>query len=294
MYASLLVLTYNWPQALDLVLRSAARQSRLPDEVVVSDDGSRDDTRELILRLARDFPCRLAHVWQEDIGFRAARARNRGIAATRGDYVILIDGDMLLHRHFVADHLMLAERGRFFQGTRLRATEKETERLLAGGKPRFNMLIDATFRPSATDRHKLHYGKRYYAFRSPLLAKLKARSKRGGHVMSCNMGFWRDDLLRVNGFDERMEGYGSEDLELAARAENAGLRHSQLKFAGLAVHLEHRSRAPDDPDDPNLPNNRMLKETRTLGITRCEYGVDRYLDEFADPPPDLRSLADSA
>jgi glycosyltransferase involved in cell wall biosynthesis len=293
MRASLLVLTYNWPQALELVLGSVARQSRLPDEVVVTDDGSRDDTRALLRRLARTFPCRLAHVWQEDLGFRAARARNRGIAAARGDYVILIDGDMLLHRHFVADHLMLAEPGRFFQGTRLRATEKETERLLAGGKPRFNMLIDATFRPSASDRHKLHYGKRYYAFRSPLLARLKARSKRGGHVMSCNMGFWRDDLLRINGFDERMEGYGSEDLELAARAENAGLRHSQLKFAGLAIHLEHASRAPADPDDPDLPNNRILKETRTRGVTRCELGVDRYLGEFADPPPDLR-FADGA
>ncbi|GAA0713164.1 glycosyltransferase [Dokdonella soli] len=294
MRTSLVIITYNWPQALELVLHSVARQSRLPDEVIVTDDGSRDETRLLIARIAQHFPCRLVHLWQEDLGFRAARARNRAIAAARGDYIILIDGDMLLHKHFVADHLLLAAPGKFFQGTRLRATEAETRRLLDGGKPRFDMRIDATFRPSATDRQKLHYGKRYYAFRSPLLARLMARSRRGGHVMSCNMGFWRRDLLAINGFDERMEGYGSEDLELAARARNAGLRHSQLKFAGLAIHLEHGSRAPADPDDPTLPNNRILRETVHNRTVRCDLGIDRYLAEFAEPPADVREIRNPA
>ena len=294
MRSSLVILTYNWPQALELVLRSVARQSRLPDEVIVTDDGSRDETWALIARIAQDFPCRLVHLWQEDRGFRAARARNRAIAAARGDYIILIDGDMLLHKHFVADHLMVAAAGKFFQGTRLRATETETRRLLDGGKPRFNLLIDATFRPSATDRHKLHYGKRYYAFRSPILARLKARSRRGGHTMSCNMGFWRRDLLEINGFDERMEGYGSEDLELAARAQNAGLRHSQLKFAGLAIHLEHSSLAPMDPDDPSLPNNQILRETVHNRVVRCNLGIDQYVAEFAEPPIDSRTSANEA
>ncbi|MDV2453612.1 glycosyltransferase [Xanthomonas hortorum] len=113
---ALIVLTYNWPQALRLVLESVKRQSRLPDEVIVVDDGSGAETAALMNALVADFPVPLRHVWQEDLGFRAARCRNLGIAATSAQYVILIDGDMLLHRDFIADHLALARPGRFLQG----------------------------------------------------------------------------------------------------------------------------------------------------------------------------------
>lgn len=274
MRTSAIVLTYNWPAALERVLASLAAQERLPDEVIVADDGSGAETRALVERMARDFPVPLRHLWQKDKGFRAARARNRGIAACRGDYVILIDGDMLLHPRFVADHLMLAERGFFLQGGRIKATGEETARLLAGGAP--------VFAPwSRADFHEFDGSKRLYAFRQPQLARWKARSKSGGRVMSCNMSFWRDDLLRVNGFDERMEGYGAEDRELVARLENAGLRRRALKWAALAVHLWHDSRAQPDVNDLSLPNNRLFHATRTEGIVRCERGVDGHLAEFA-------------
>lgn len=95
------------------------------------------------------------------------------------------------------------------------------------------------------------------------------------------MSFWRDDLLRVNGFDERMEGYGAEDRELAARLGNAGVRRRQLKWAALAVHLEHASRAQPDVDDMSLPNNRLFRDTVEQHITRCERGIDTHLAEFA-------------
>ncbi|MFC5742403.1 glycosyltransferase family 2 protein [Dyella tabacisoli] len=287
MKVSLIVLTYNWPEALELVLRALMRQTVLPFEVIVADDGSRPDTRELLLRLARDYPVPLRYVWQEDSGFRASRARNSGILAAQGDYVILLDGDMVTHPRFIADHLMLAQRGSFIQGTRLRVTDAETARLLAGGKPHFHPWIDAYYRPADAVASQLNYGKRIHALRLPWLARLKARSRKGGHVMSCNMAIWRDDLLRVNGFNEAMEGYGSEDLELAARLQNAGLRRRQLKFAGLAIHLEHRSRAPGDPDDPTMPNNIILRRTRQEGIVRCALGIAEHEAEPGSPV-DLR------
>ena len=276
MKVSVVALTYNWPGALERLLASLAAQTRLPDEVIVADDGSGEETRVLVTRMARDFPVPLRHVWQEDHGFRAARARNRGIAASHGDYVILLDGDMLLHPRFVADHLMLAERGFFLQGGRIKATREESARLLAGARP--------VFAPwSRADFHEFDGTKRLYAFRQPQLARWKSRSRNGGRVMSCNMSFWRDDLLRVNGFDERMEGYGAEDRELVARLENAGLRRRALKWAALAVHLWHSSRAQPDVDDLSLPNNRLFHATRTEGIVRCERGIDGHLAEFAAP-----------
>ena len=273
--ASLVVITYNWPDALARVLDSVAQQSRLPDEVIVTDDGSADDTRALVARIGRDFPTRIAHVWQDDTGFRAARARNRGIAASRGDYVILIDGDMILHRDFVADHLDFALHGHSLQGSRLNASAAETKRLLDGGRARFSPLMPGPFPP-------------HRAIRWPWLARVKARSSSGGRIFSCNMSAWRDDLLLVNGFDERFEGYGGEDQELAKRLRHAGVRRRQLKFAGLAIHLHHNTRAPDDPNDASLPANRMIAETLAKHAVRCERGVDGHLAEFAEPPPDLR------
>jgi glycosyltransferase involved in cell wall biosynthesis len=274
MKVSLIVLTYNWPAALDRVLASVAAQTCLPDEVIVADDGSGEPTRAVVERRVATFPCPLRHVWQDDLGFRAARCRNRGIAASGGDYIILIDGDMLLHPVFVADHLAFAERGFFLQGGRIKATEAETERLLAGGKPVFAPWSKADF--AAFDGSR-----RQYAFRAPMLARRKARSHRGGRVMSCNMSFWRDDLLRVNGFDERMEGYGAEDRELAARLGNAGVRRRQVKWAALAVHLEHASRAQPDVNDMSLSNNRLFRDTVEQRITRCGHGIDGHLAEFA-------------
>jgi len=278
MNVSLIVITYNWPEALDRVLASVAAQTRLPDEVIVADDGSGESTRVVVERWAQHFPRPLRHVWQDDLGFRAARCRNRGIAASRGDYILLIDGDMLLHPAFVADHLALAERGFFLQGGRIKATTAETARLLAGGRPVFAPWSSADFRAFDGTR-------RHYAFHALALARRKARQRRGGRVMSCNMSFWRDDLLRVNGFDERMEGYGAEDRELAARLENAGLRRRQLKWAALAVHLEHASRAQPDVDDMSLPNNQLFRATVEQRIVRCERGIDGHLAEFADAVP---------
>lgn len=274
---SLIVITYNWPEALEQMLRSIAAQRRLPDEVIVADDGSTASTRQLVESMSATFPVPLRHLWQEDLGFRAARCRNLGIAASQGDYVVLVDGDMILHPSFVADHLMLAEPGYFLQGGRFKTTARETARLLAGGRPVFLPWADADF-------HVFDGIRRLYAFRAPALARWKARGKNGGRVMSCNMSFWRSDLLRVNGFDERMEGYGAEDRELAARLENAGLHRRQLKWCALAAHLEHKTRAQVDVNDMSLPNNRLYRATLTERITRCEQGIDQHLHD-----PALRS-----
>lgn len=285
---SLVICTYNWKEALALVLKSVASQRRLPDEVIVADDGSREDTAAMLREIARDFPVPLRHVWQPDEGFRRARALNRAFAAARGDYVIQLDGDMLMHPEFVADHLALARPGRFLQGTRIRTTAAEAKRLLGGGAARFGWFVDAYYRDDS-NRSTYHYGRRHHSVRALWLARLKARAS--GHPMGCNVSFWREDLLRVNGYDERMVGYGSEDLELDARLQHAGLRRSQIKFAALTLHLEHGSAGPADPADPELPNNKLLYETRRQGSVRTEQGLSQHIAEFAEPPADLRLLA---
>lgn len=272
MKISVVVITYNWPQALALVLRALARQSVLPDEVIVTDDGSRDDTHELLTTAAHDYPTRLVHLWQTDDGARMSRARNRGIAAARGDYVIFLDGDMIAHRDFIADHRAFARRSCFVQGSRVLTGERCALRLLA------QQQLDLSFFSSdiRARRHRL---------RLPALARAYARPHlRERGIKSCNWGFWRNDLIALNGFNEAMTGWGFEDNELVARAFHLGLKRSDLRFSGLAVHLWHCTRK----QMLDNPNEKILAATRASATVRCGQGLDQHLREFSTPPPDLR------
>lgn len=274
--ASVVITTYNWPEALGLALGALARQRHLPYEVVVADDGSRDETRALIAATARDYPVPLRHSWQEDRGFRVALARNRAIAATSGDYVLLLDGDMVAHPRFVADHLRAAQPGSFVQGQRVLTDEVGRDRLLAGETQALGFFDRGLTR-------------RRHTLRIPPLAALSLRSTRGrstAAVKTCNQGWWRADLVALNGFDERYEGWGREDKDLAVRAFHAGLERRSLRFAGLATHLYHRERH----DDGDSPNDALLAEARASGRVRAPVGLDRHLAEFATAPlADLRT-----
>lgn len=274
MKTSLIVTTYNWPRALGRVLDSIAGQTRLPDEVIVADDGSGPDTAALLKARAARFPTALRHVWQEDQGFRAGRARNLAIAASRGDYLLLIDGDMVLHPEFVADHLRFATPGCFVQGSRV----------LTDPRVRDDILTDPGRLPTPW---QAGIRRRRNALRLPALARrLFGRPPRPPRaIKTCNQGWWRADLLRLNGFDERMHGWGREDVELAWRAHHAGIACRHLRFAALAWHLHH----PERHQDGASRNDRFLEETRFHRLTRCLRGVDAHLEEMAAaPPPDLR------
>lgn len=263
MRIALVVTTYNWPDALALILASVRAQTRLPDEVIVADDGSGPATAELLVRERADFPCPLRHVWQEDLGFRVARARNLAIAASDCDYILLIDGDMVLHPRFVEDHARAARRGSFVQGMRVLTTPAGRERMLRERLTRLR-FSDAGLR------------RRRHTLRIPLLARLLLRMsstrRRLSGTKTCNQGWWRRDLLALNGFDERMQGWGREDEELALRAFHAGLARRTLRFGGLAFHLHHAERHRDGAS----PNDALLEETRRMRRTRCEQGIDAH------------------
>jgi glycosyltransferase involved in cell wall biosynthesis len=272
---SLVVTTYNWPAALALVLDSIRAQHAPPGEVLVADDGSREDTRELLLRVAGDFPVPLRHCWQEDAGFRVARSRNRAIAAASGDYVVLLDGDMVLHPRFIADHCDAAREHMYVQGSRVLTSSEFATQLIERGS------TEVTWRSPGIERRRnalrLPALSRWYQARSQTLAPTR--------IKTCNQGWWRADLLALNGFDERYEGWGREDEDLAVRAGHAGLACRQMRFAGLGFHLHHRERHHDGAS----PNDALLAAARATHAVRSPVGIDRHLPEFAAHPlPDLR------
>jgi len=259
---SVIVTTYNWPGALNLSLSSLARQTMLPVDVVIADDGSTAPTAELIGQWRKRFPCTLTHYWQEDAGFRVARARNGAIAAARGDYVIFVDGDMVVHPRFIEDHCAAARRDCFIQGVRPRLSANATQALLASNSTAVSFL-------SPGMEH------RAYALRSVLLSRIvsQARATLAG-VQSCNLSCWRDYLVQINGFDERFVGWGPEDRELAARLLHIGVQRNYVRHRAVAYHLYHPSRAPEGRN----PLDRILEETLRTRATRCEFGLNLHLD----------------
>lgn len=256
---SLVITTYNWREALAVVLASALGQTRLPDEIIVADDGSSDGTGELVREIAKQAAVPVHHSWQEDKGFRAARSRNRAIASATGDYVILIDGDIILDRHFVADHLAAARQGFFVQGGRVLLDERKTGEGLA------HREMNLSFFASGLANRK-------NTLRSKLLSRFFSCEAYGlGGIKTCNFAFFRSDALAVNGFDEDFEGWGREDSDFAARLLNYGIRRLNLRFQAVAFHLYH----PVQSRGRLQSNDAILARTVANHLIWCVNGVQK-------------------
>lgn len=266
---SVIVTTYERPDALDRVLESLARQRRVPEEVIVADDGSKPSTAECIARWQRFFPCPLRHVWQPDEGFRAAAARNRALAIAQGDYIVFMDGDCIAPADFLANHLRLAEMGRFVAGNRILLSESFTRRVLASRidltKWHFGSWVLARLRGSVN---------RLLPFlRLPDGSLRKRRPHEWRGAKTCNLGAWRADLLAVNGFDERYTGWGHEDADLAVRLIRAGVLRKDGRFGTGVLHLWH----PQNDRSQLAENEERLAQIINADQVRAERGVSQYL-----------------
>ncbi|NTV14349.1 MAG: glycosyltransferase [Desulfobulbaceae bacterium] len=265
---SVIISTYNWPRALAVVLDSLARQSDLGFEVVVADDGSTPETGELVAIRAKDFPVPLRHVWQEDQGFRAAAARNRAVAESRGDYLLFLDGDCPVLANFVATHRRLARPEWFVAGNRILLGETLAATVLAGGRPVYRY----TWLEFLLARRCGEVNRLLPLLRLPDGCFRRLRPRRWQGAMTCNLAVWRTDFYRVNGFDENFVGWGHEDAEFVGRLINSGVFRKEGRFAAPVLHLwhhnQHRGR--------EAGNLRRLHEHLEKKLTRAEAGVDRY------------------
>ncbi|MCG2613447.1 glycosyltransferase [Terrimonas sp. NA20] len=260
---SLIVATYNWPEALKLCLASIADQSVLPDEVIIADDGSTEETDQLIERMRPLLPIPVVHVWQEDKGFRLTKIRNKAIAKASYEYIIQVDGDLILQKHFVRDHLEVSRPGHFVAGSRTMINETLSKRLLQSGKHLLNP-------------YRSGIGNRLNAIRNKIFrSRLTTRYKPGNleKLRGCNMAFWKKDLIATNGYNEAFEGWGKEDNEIAYRLSNANITKLALKFGGVVYHLHHR----ENCRGLCQKNQALLQQTIESRITRCTLGLDQYL-----------------
>jgi len=253
---SLIITTYNWEEALGRVLKSVESQEVLPKEVIVADDGSREETTALIRKIRETFPIPLIHCWQEDKGFRLAESRNRAIAASTSSYLIMIDGDMVLHPKFISSHKSFAREGCYVTGSRVMLSKSKSERIISSAR------LPGFFSPGITGR--------FNTLNFPYLSELCTDFK---GTKSCNMAIWRQDAVDINGFNADFTGWGAEDSDFARRLSNNGIRRQKFKFGGVAFHLYHKKN-----DRAKFQKNReILYQSIYHRSQWCENGLDKFI-----------------
>lgn len=257
---TVLLATYNWPKALELCLRSLSHQSDTKFDIVIADDGSTHETRELIDSLKPTFPVPITHLWHEDNGFRKSKILNLAIEKASGQYLIFLDGDCIVQPNFIQQHRLLAKEGQLVTGSRVLISESFTKELCNFENKHFE-LIEKNSKFGFLYKSVEYRLKGQISKLLPLLFKLPRHPfrKYSKHIWrrikGCNMACWRGDAQRIFGFDESFEGWGHEDADFVFRLEDAGIQRISGSFATEVFHLWHRSQ----PSDNELVNkNRVL------------------------------------
>jgi glycosyltransferase involved in cell wall biosynthesis len=242
------------------VLGSLRRQTHQPEEILISDDGSGDATRELVEKFAATLPAPVKHIWHPHDGFRKTVILNKTVVAAKGDYLIFTDADCVPHPKFIADHAALAEKGFWVQGRRCFVREEFVPEFEAEKIPAFGWMLAGKITGAAK------------GVRWPIPIIRRDTKQRG--IIGCNMAFWREDLFAVNGFDEAYIGWGTgEDSDVATRIYHLGHRRKFVYGRAITFHLNH----PPAPRDHHAASLARLAETIASRKIRCEHGLDRYL-----------------
>jgi GT2 family glycosyltransferase len=259
----LIINTWQQPDYLGRVLCALAAQVSPPDEVLLADDGSEDQTRTVFETWSRGQSFPTAHLWQKHEGFRRARILNQAIARATSKYLVFLDGDTVPHPRFITDHRELANETGFVQGHRALLRRKAASWFGLG-----DFRAD---RRRAVWQGQVEGLKHAYRWPRPLT---KVRTDLRG-IRGCNLGIWRDDLLKVNGYNEAFVGWGREDSELAVRLMNVGLRRRDVRGWALCYHLWH----PPASRVGLSENDDLLAQAQRRGATRCELGLSQYLNK---------------
>jgi glycosyltransferase involved in cell wall biosynthesis len=257
---SLVISTFNQPAALAKTFDGVRLQRRQPDEILISDDGSDEPTRKLVEIFSKSSPVPVKHLWHPHNDFRKTTILNKTVAAARCEYMIFTDGDCVPHQEFVADHAALAEKGCWVQGRRCFVREKFVPEFEAGKTNLWRWMLAGRISGAAK------------GVRLPFPIIRRDTKQRG--VIGCNMSFWRDDILAINGFDEDYTGWGTgEDSDIGTRLYHLGRLRKFVYGRAITFHLNH----PQLPREHHAASLARLAETIASGKIRCANGLNRHL-----------------
>lgn len=267
MDVSVIVSTYNKPEWLEKVLWGYLQQDHREFELVIADDGSGEETRELVLRFARESGFPIRHIWHADQGYRRSIILNAAILASKGRYLIFSDGDCIPRFDFVRTHVEMARPGRF----------------LSGGSVYLSMDVSLAITPEDVisgrfadpgwlrrqgqrlGRHRLRLVPR--GWRATLLDQLTTTNPTWNLN---NSSTWREWILASNGMEAEMQ-YGGADRALGSRLENLGLRGKRVRFRAVLMHLDHDR--PYKTRESIQKNKGIRRRIVSLAETRARNGL---------------------
>lgn len=264
---SVIISTYNHPEWLRKALWGFEVQTEKNFEIVIADDGSSKETQEVIADFQKNSSLNITHVWQEDKGFQKTKILNKAIVASKGTYLIFTDGDCIPRQDLVATHLRLKKPGCFLSGGYFKLPLNISE-VISREDIIEQRCFDVDWLVAKGIRKSFKLNKLTASiFKQKLLNTFTpTKATWDGN----NASGWREDIIVVNGFDERMQ-YGGEDREMGERLMNLGVRPRQVRYGVITMHLFHeRGYVTDEMVERN---NQIRKETRKNKSIWTNFGI---------------------
>lgn len=270
MPVSVIFTTYNSTEWLEKVLWGFFEQTYRNFEIVVADDGSSGETRQLLQRMRAVSPVPLVHVWQEDTGFQKCRILNKAVLAASGDYLVFTDGDCIPRADFLAQHVRLADESHFLSGGYFKLPMDVSKRITREDIRSQRVFDIGWLRRMGVPRSEKNLKLMARGWVASLLNAISpARASWNGHNASCH----KRHVLAANGFDERMQ-YGGEDREFGERLVHMGLKGRRVRYSAVCVHLDHARGYVKE--EMLVRNAQIRRETAQRKAVRAVVGLDQY------------------
>lgn len=266
--ATVIAAFYNRLDYLKLVLAGFERQTEKNFELIIADDGSRADVVKEIdkIILSHSFP--IKHVWQEDKGFRKNKILNKAITESESDYLIFIDADCVPHKSFIEGHLTFSTKAFSLTGRRVNLSQKITNQLteknVREGFLEKNILLlikDGLFGKSFDVEKGLYLKNKFF---------LNYFNKKSRGLLGCNFSAFKEDLIKVNGFDERYEAPSiGEDTDIQFRLELIGVKIKSINHTAVQYHLYHKLQ------ERTFVNLELFQEVKNNKLAFTSFGLKK-------------------
>lgn len=275
--ASLIIAFYNNITCLELIFKALVQQSEMDFEVIIADDGSKQEAIDYINKNKDNYPYKITHLWHKDKGFRKNRIVNHAVIKSNSDYIIIIDGDCIPQKYFIEDHINNAELGYTLTGRRVALPEKFNDLVLLSDSPAtvfndnkwkiFYHYLTTKGDEKVKGRHVetgFRFAKKWQQY---LLGKRKPKA-----ILGCNFSLHKVDLLKVNGFDMRYEAPAvGEDSDVDYRLNLIGIKNKSLRHLANQIHMYHLLLSRD------TPNNAIFEQVKKEQAFWAEEGIDKLL-----------------
>lgn len=269
---SLIIATYNAVEWLEKVLFGYSVQTYKDFEIIIADDGSTKETKDLIEKFKQNYPVNITHLWHEDLGYRRQTILNEAIVLAKNEYIVFTDGDCIPNMDFIERHAKFAEKGKFLSGGYCKL-DMDLSTLIVKKDIVSGDCFDVNWLKShgklgSSQKRKLGSGE--------LVSKLlDTFTPSNASFNNCNSSAWREDLIAINGYDERMR-YGGPDRELGERLENFGVKGKQIRHRALCLHLDHaRGYKTKESLDRNLAIRATTKKEK---LVWTDFGIEQKKD----------------